>query len=212
MPIPFVLIDLTSVTGYVTDVSDIYTSSKDPTETPVKYFDFMVHSKEKVTRAVCFSLLKRPFVTSLNGVKNEGIECKNFRASDSNNYLLSSFSKVSKVSLNDDKKELLLETQSIVNILNSCSICERVNIEAVIIKLSAKENISSTTSVLFVRKAVAHDNTGSIEISFYNDAADEISDGKCYKAPSLTLNTYKSERILKSSARTEVTLAEHAIL
>ena len=49
MPIPFVLMDLTSVTGYVTDVSDIYTSSKNPTKTPVKYSDFMVHSKEKVT-------------------------------------------------------------------------------------------------------------------------------------------------------------------
>ena len=52
-----------------------------------------------------------------------------------------------------------------------------------------KENISSATSVLFVRKAVAHDNTGWIEISFYNDAADEISDAKCYKISNLTLNT-----------------------
>ena len=59
-----------------------------------------------------------------------------------------------------------------------------------------------------MRKAVAHGNTGSIEISFYNDAADEISDGKCYKISNLTLNTYKSERILKSSARTEVALVE----
>ena len=50
MPIPFVLIDLNSVTVCVTDVSGIYTSNKDPTKTPVKYFDFMVHSKEKVTR------------------------------------------------------------------------------------------------------------------------------------------------------------------
>ena len=52
MPIPFVLIDLSSVTGYVTDVSDIYTFSKDPIKKPVRYFDFMVLSKEKVTRAV----------------------------------------------------------------------------------------------------------------------------------------------------------------
>ena len=59
-----------------------------------------------------------------------------------------------------------------------------------------------------MRKPVAHDNTGSIEISFYNDAADEISDGKCYKISNLTLNTYESERILKSSSRTEVTLVE----
>ena len=176
MPIPFVLIDLTSVTGYVTDVFDIYTSSKDPTKTPVKYFDFMVHSKEKVTRAVCFSRQKRPFVTLLNGLKNEGIECKKVRVSDSNDYLLYSFSEVSKVSLNYDKKEILLETQSIANILNSCSIHERINIEAVIINLSANENTSSATSVLFVRKAVAHENTGSIEIWFYNDAADEITD------------------------------------
>ena len=73
--------------------------------------------------------------------------------------------------------------------MNSCSIYERVNIEPVIINLSVKENISSATSVLFVRKAVAHDNTGWIEISFYNDAADEISDAKCYKISSLTLNT-----------------------
>ena len=102
----------------------------------------------------------------------------------------------------------MLETQSKPNILNSCSIYERVNIEAVIANLSAKENISSATSILFMRKAVAHGNTGSIEISFYNDAADEISDGKCYKISNLTLNTYKSERILKSSARTEVTLLE----
>ena len=102
----------------------------------------------------------------------------------------------------------MLETESIANILNSCSIYERVNNEAVIINLSAKVNISSATSVLFVRKAVAHDNTGSTEISFYNDAADEISDVKCYKVSNLTLNTYKSERILKSSARTEVTLVE----
>ena len=62
--------------------------------------------------------------------------------------------------------------------------------------------------MLFVRKPVAHDNTGSIEISFYNDAADEISDGKCYKISNLTLNTYKSERILKFSARTELSLLE----
>ena len=32
-------------------MSGIYTSSKDPTKTQVKYFDFMVHSKEKVTHA-----------------------------------------------------------------------------------------------------------------------------------------------------------------
>ena len=72
----------------------------------------------------------------------------------------------------------MLETQSIANILNSCSIYERVNIEAVIIILLVKGNISSATSVLFVRKALEHDNTGSIEISFYTDAADEISYGK----------------------------------
>ena len=185
-------------------MSDIYTSSKDPTKTSVK----SIHSKEKVTHGVCFSPQKRPFVTSLNGLKNEGIECKTVRASDSNDYLLYSFSEVSKVSLNYDKKELLLETQSIANILNSYSTYEWVNIKAVIINLSVKENISSATSVLSVRKAIAHDKTGSIEISFYNDAADEISDGKCYKISNLTLNTYKSERILKSSARTEVTLLE----
>ena len=55
MYIPFVLIDLTFATGYITNLFDIYTFSKDLTETPVKYFDAMVHSKEKVTRAVCFS-------------------------------------------------------------------------------------------------------------------------------------------------------------
>ena len=58
----------------------------------------------------------------------------------------------------------MLETQSVADILNSCSIYERINIKAMIINLSAKENISSATSVPFVRKAVAHDNTGSIEI------------------------------------------------
>ena len=116
MPIAFVLLDHTSVTGYVTDVSDIYTSSKDPTKTPVKYFDFMVHSKEKVTHAVCFKRQKRPFVTPLNGLKNEDIECKKVQVSDSNDYFIYSFSEVSKVSLNYDKKELLLETQSIANI------------------------------------------------------------------------------------------------
>ena len=83
MSIPFVLIGITSITVYVTDVSDIYTSSKDPTKTPVKYFYFMVHSKEKVTRAVCFSPQKRPFVTSLNELMNEGIECKKVRVSES---------------------------------------------------------------------------------------------------------------------------------
>ena len=71
-----------------------------------------------------------------------------------------------------------------------------------------KENISSATSVLFGRKAVAHENTGLIEISLYNDAADEISYGKCFKILNLSLSTYKSERILKSSERTEVTLVE----
>ena len=103
---------------------------------------------------------------SLNELKNEGIERKKVRVSDSNDYLLYSFSKVSKVSLSYGKKELLLETQSIANILNSCPIYERVNIEAVIINLSAKENISSARSVLFVRKAVAHDSTGLIESPF----------------------------------------------
>ena len=122
MPLPFVLKGLTSVTGYVTDLSDIYTSSKSHIKIPVKYFDFMVHSNEKVTLAVCFSSRKWPIVTSLNGLKNEGIECKKVRVSDSNDYLLYSFSKISNVSLNYDKKELLLETQSIANILNSCSI------------------------------------------------------------------------------------------
>ena len=77
-----------------------------------------------------------------------------------------------------------------------------------IINLSAKEDISSATSVLFGRKAVAQDNTGLIEISLYNDAADEISYGKCFKILNLSLSTYKSERILKSSGRTEVTLVE----
>ena len=140
MPVPFLLIDLISVTVCVTDVSDTYTSSKDPTKAPVKYFGAIGHSKQKVTRAICFLPQKRPFVTSLNRLKNEGIKCKKVRASDSNDYLLHSFSKVSKVSLNYDKNKLLLETQSIANILNSCSIYERISIEAVIINLSAKEH------------------------------------------------------------------------
>ena len=122
MPIPFVLVDLASVTGYVTDVCDIYTSSKDPTKIPVKYSGFMVHSKWKVTHAVCSTPQKRPFLTPLNGLKNEDIECKKVSVLDSNGYLIYSFSEVSKVSLNYDKKELLLETQSIANILNSCSV------------------------------------------------------------------------------------------
>ena len=140
MPVPFLLIDLTSVTVCVTDVSDIYTSSKDPSKAPVKYFDVIGHSKQKVTRAVCFSRQKRPFVTTLNRIKNEGIKCKKIRTSDSNKYLLYSFSKVSKVSLNYYKNKLLLETQSIANIFSSCSIYERISIEAVIINLSAKEH------------------------------------------------------------------------
>ena len=53
---------------------------------------------------------KRPFVTLLTDLKNEGIECKKLRVSDSNDYLLYNFSEVSKVSVNYDKKELLLET------------------------------------------------------------------------------------------------------
>ena len=72
-------------------MSDICTSKKDLSKTPVKYFDLMVHSKEKVTRAVCFSPQKWQFVTSLNGLKNEEIECKKIRASDSNNYLFTQF-------------------------------------------------------------------------------------------------------------------------
>ena len=125
-------------------------------------------------------------------------------------YLLCSFSEISKFSLNYDKKELLLETQSVANIMNSCSIYGRLNIEAVTINPSAKENISLATSVLFLRKAVAHDNTESIEFTFFNNAADKISDGKkaSYKISNLTLNTYKSEQILKYSARIEVTLVE----
>ena len=79
--------------------------------------------------------------------------------------------------------------------MNLGSIDERVNTEAVILNLSAKENTSLVTSVHFVRKAVADDNTGSIEISFYNDTVDEINYGKCYKISNLTLNTYKSERL-----------------
>ena len=75
----------------------------------------------------------------------------------------------------------MLETQSIANIFNPCSIYERVNVEAVIINLSAKENLSSVISVLFVRKDVAHYNIELIKISFDNDAADEISDDKCCK-------------------------------
>ena len=98
----------------------------------MKYFDFMVHSKEKVTRAVCFLPQECPFVMSLNWLDNEGIESKKVRVSDWNDYLWYSFSEVSKVSLNYDEKELLLETQSLTSILNSCSIYERVNIEAVI--------------------------------------------------------------------------------
>ena len=107
-------------------MSDICTSNKDLSKTPVKYFDFMVHSKEKVPRVVCFSPQKRSFVTSLNGLKNDRIECKKVRVADSNDYLLYSFSEVSKVSLNYGKKKLLLETQSIANILNSCSLFEKL--------------------------------------------------------------------------------------
>ena len=40
------------------------------------YFDFLVRSKEKVTLPVCFSPQKRPFVTSMNGLKNEEIGFK----------------------------------------------------------------------------------------------------------------------------------------
>ena len=59
-----------------------------------------------------------------------------------------------------------------------------------------------------MRKAVAYGNTELIEFAFYNNAADEISGGKCYIISNLTLNTYKSEQILKSSACTDVTLLE----
>ena len=96
--VPFVLTNLTSITGYVTDLSDIYRSSNDCTKTPVKCFDFIVHSKEKVARAICFSPQKEPFITSLNRPKNKGIEWKKVRVSDSIDKLLCSVLKESKVS------------------------------------------------------------------------------------------------------------------
>ena len=171
MPITFVLIDLTSVTGYVTDMSNIYSFNKDATKTPVKYFDFMVSSKDKVmhlyTITHClFLAAEASFITSLNKLKNDEIECRKDRVSDSNDYLLYRFSEVSKVSLNYDNKGLLLERQPTASNLNFCLICDRVNIKAVTINLSAKEKLSSVTSVLFVRKAVAHGKTRSMEISF----------------------------------------------
>ena len=100
MSIPFVPIDLTSVTGCVTDVSDIYAPNKDTTKAPAVYFHFIVHSKKKVVCAVCFSPQKPPFVMLLNWLKNEGIKIKKVRVSNSNDYLLYSFSQVSKVYLN----------------------------------------------------------------------------------------------------------------
>ena len=86
MPITFVLIDLTSVTGYVTDMSDIYSFTIDVTKAPVKYFDFMVSSKDKVMhlhtiRHCSFLATEASFITSLNKLKMtrlnvERIECR----------------------------------------------------------------------------------------------------------------------------------------
>ena len=106
-------IGLTSVTGYVSDVSEIITKltpqKKTPQKKATRYFDFLVHSKDKVTRAVCFSPQKRPFISSVGQLKNQGIECKKVRLSGANDYLIYSFSELSKVSLNYDKKEYKTE-------------------------------------------------------------------------------------------------------
>ena len=79
-----------------------------------------------------------------------------------------------------------------------------------VINSLAKENISPPSSAIFLKKALEDHKTGLIEISSYNAADDEISysDPKCYKISNLTFNTYKSEQIFKSSARTEVALVE----
>ena len=148
MFIPFSLIGLSSVTGYFTDISDIYISIKYSTKTPLNNFDFIVNWKEKVNQSYClFLATKSSFITSMNKLKNEEIQCKKVRVSDSTSYSLYSFLEVSFYvsenyqlnSFNYDNKELLLEAQSITSILNFCSIYKRVNIEPVILKFSVTE-------------------------------------------------------------------------
>ena len=95
MFIPFSLIGLSSGTGYFTDISDIYISSKDSTKTPLKSFDFIFNSKEKVNQSYClFLVTKASFITSMNKLKNEEIQCKKVRVSDSNSYSLYIFLEV----------------------------------------------------------------------------------------------------------------------
>ena len=139
------------------------------------------------------------YVTSLNGLKNGGVECKKVRASDSNDYFLYSFSEVKSFIKLREEGTIVRNTINSEHLEFMLYIREGKHWSCDYKPFSKKKNISSATSVLFVRKAVAHDNTGSIEILSYNDVADEIRDGKCYKILNLTLNTCKSERILKSS-------------
>lgn len=96
MFIPFSLIGLSSVAGSFTDISDIYISSKYSTKTPLNNFDFIVNSKEKVNQSYCLLLAtKASFITSMNKLKNEEIQCKKDRVSDSSSYSLYSFLEVS---------------------------------------------------------------------------------------------------------------------
>ena len=109
---------------------------KSPGKKSCKFFDFYLHTKSDVRRAVCFSPQKRTYTKSLSN-RNQPVEIKKVRIT-TKDIIVSENTIVKEIDVDFKKKEQQIEFSSIKEILFKKELYDKVSVKAVV------ENVKST--------------------------------------------------------------------
>ena len=166
-----------------------------------------LQTEKGTKRAVCFNKHRYPLFEEVNESASTALVIKKAKL-DNEDILITDYSRIEKL---EEAKLVVMNEQKITPIsmaFAECSLYERINIIA---KLS---NISPITdrekedgSKVLVQTAVAHDKSGSGNITIFADCVDKVVQDKIYKFTHITVGRFKGERLLKT---TDVTQIEEA--
>ena len=165
------------------------------------YFDMDVTTSEKTYRAVCFCKNRYPLFAELNETA-KGCCIKRTKRSESNDIIITDFSKIEVAELEFDRVTKAPEITKIQTVINEFSLFERVNVKGIVSDISPVKT-TEIKPVQFVHGLI-HDSSGTCRFTLFGNQCHTIINNKSYLCTHFSLSKYKSERILKSTEVSKV--------
>ena len=199
----------TDITGYISSLSPIRIA-----KSKTKYFDFLLHTKKDVKRAVCFSPEKYQLIEQINADTKQGCQIKKVKLNkDSKDVVIGTNSSIKKMDLEFQKIENTPEYKKIDYLINEAMIFDVVDVRGIIANLGPTETTEIDGVQIEYCTASLTDDTGSIPVTFFGASTINLKEKQCYEITNLKLNVFKARKLLKSTDRTKlIIITDHNII